>query len=866
MKKNILFLLLFISPFGFSQSSSELVKNYLETNSGALKTSSNDLSDWIIKSEANSAATGITSVYVTQRYSGIEIVGAVTNFSVKNQKIINVGNRFEADLLHRVNTVMPKIKLPDALSKVYKSLGTENKSNPVPQKTGPFTYKIPNGLLHEDPIRAQLVLYPVNETEIRLAWDFCFYSQDYNHLWSVKIDAENGQLLDKKDLVLRCHFETGSPATTASNSYSFTSGMLKNPTLLESSGYRVFPYFIESPDHGARELISAPYNTTASPFGWHDTNGIDGPEFTVTRGNNAWAKEDLAGNDEGGTSPDGGSGLLFDFPYPGTNVPATQYTDAATTNLFYMCNIMHDILYQYGFTEANGNFQQNNYGKGGDGDDAVIADSQDGSGSNNANFTSPPDGFQPRMQMFLWNRQPPKKIITINAPAELLGEYQANDNNFIPGHADLPVSPNGITSDLVLYNADDGCTAAVNASQLNGKIAVVKRGQCNFVVKVKNAQVAGAIAVIVINNADGAFIMSGDDAEITIPAISITKALGDQLLDKMASATVNVTLSMPVTGFVNSDSDLANGVIAHEYAHGISSRLTGGPANSFCLESTEQMGEGWSDFYALMLQMKGTDNGSERKGFATFLSQEPVDGQGIRLFPYSTDMTIDPLTYGDTNGMTFQDDGQTKINVHSVGTVWASVLWDLAWKYVEKYGYDPNIYTGTGGNNKVLQLITDALKLQPCNPSFISGRDAILFADKETTGGVDNCLIWEVFARRGLGLNASCGLNSGVAAINDQVEDFTMPPTDDNCTSYLNKDTIMVFPNPVDDLVNITVYGYSGDLDIRIFDMNGRSVYREIVKNFKITRTIDLDRLQRGIYVLKLTGNDLNYTKKLILD
>ncbi|MGH2664511.1 T9SS-dependent M36 family metallopeptidase [Flavobacterium sp.] len=865
MKKNILFLLLIVSNFGFSQSSNELIKNYLEANSKGLKLTQGDVSDWIIESEASSTSTGITSYYVKQRYFGIEIVGAVTNFSVKNQKIINVGNLFLSGLSQKTNTITPKINTLEALSKVNKLLNIESRVKPVYEKTGPFKYKITNGLLKKDPIKSELVFFPINDTTIRLAWDLNFYSQDYNHLWSLKVDAVNGEILDKRDVVLKCHFETDTPACD-NNLYHFSVTMFKNPALVESGSYRVFPYNIESPNHGSRELINSPYDLTASPFGWHDTNGIDGPEFTITRGNNVWAKEDLAGNNEGGTSPDGGTGLTFDFPYGGTDVIATNYTDAATTNLFYMCNVMHDILYQYGFNETNGNFQQNNYAKGGDADDSLIADSQDGSGSNNANFTTPADGMQPRMQMFLWNRQPPKKLITINSPAELIGQYQANDNNFIPGHADLPLSPNSIISDLVLYDINDGCTAALNASQLNGKIAVIKRGQCNFVVKVKNAQLAGAIAVIIINNADGQFIMSGDDAEITIPAISITKELGDTLIEKMALGTVNAALNMPFSGFVNSDSDLANGVIAHEYAHGISTRLTGGPANSFCLQSSEQMGEGWSDFYALMLQMKGTENGSERKGFGTFLSQESNDGQGIRTFPYSTDMTIDPLTYGDTNGMTFQEDGETKVNVHSVGAVWASVLWDLAWKYVEKYGYDSNIYTGTGGNNKIIQLITDALKLQPCNPSFISGRDAILFADKETTGGVNNCLIWEVFARRGLGLNASSGLNSGVAAINDQVEDFTMPPIEDNCTSYLNKDTIMIFPNPVDDLLNVTVYGYSGNLEVTIFDINGRRVYNENIENFKITKVIDLDKLQRGVYILKLTGNNVNYTKKLFLN
>jgi hypothetical protein len=53
------------------------------------------------------------------------------------------------------------------------------------------------------------------------------------------------------------------------------------------------------------------------------------------------------------------------FPYGGTNVEASTYIDTATTNLFlYMNNVMHDVWYQYGFDEAGGNFQANNYGRG----------------------------------------------------------------------------------------------------------------------------------------------------------------------------------------------------------------------------------------------------------------------------------------------------------------------------------------------------------------------------------------------------------------------------------------------------------------------------------------------------------------------
>ncbi len=76
------------------------------------------------------------------------------------------------------------------------------------------------------------------------------------------------------------------------------------------------------------------------------------------------------------------------------------------------------------------------------------------------------------------------------------------------------------------------------------------------------------------------------------------------------------------------------------------------------------------------------------------------------------------------------------------------MLWDLSWAYIDKYGFDPDLYYGTGGNNKVMQLVIDGLKLQPCSPGFVDGRDAILAADTALTGGEDQCLIWEVFAQK----------------------------------------------------------------------------------------------------------------------
>lgn len=84
--------------------------------------------------------------------------------------------------------------------------------------------------------------------------------------------------------------------------------------------------------------------------------------------------------------------LSFVYPYlEPDGLRPKEYIDMVVTQLFYTCNMYHDLLYRLGFDELSGNFQMYNFGKGGRGGDAVIANAQDGSGYNNANFMTPPD-------------------------------------------------------------------------------------------------------------------------------------------------------------------------------------------------------------------------------------------------------------------------------------------------------------------------------------------------------------------------------------------------------------------------------------------------------------------------------------------
>jgi hypothetical protein len=699
---------------------------------------------------------------------------------------------------------------------------------------------------------------------LKLAWDLSIYLLDASHYYNVRIDAVTGALLDTNDWVVSCNF--GEPSHSnldhnkTENSILFSEEKEASLSFDAAGGaqYRVFPMPVESPNHGLEELVADPADANASPFGWHDTNGADGAEFTTTRGNNVLAQEDINANNGSGAMPDGGAGLNFDFPYDFDN-PPVQMVDAATVNLFYWNNIMHDVYYQYGFDEESGNFQENNYGEAGNGSDSVNADAQDGGGTNNANFATPPDGANPRMQMFLWG-SPAGDLLTVNN-GPLAGGYLGIEGDF---GGSLTTTP--ITEDLALASDGSGpddydvCDPIINGGDLSGKIAILRRGECEFGFKVLAAENEGAIAVIVVNNVPGgAITMAGgvNGGSVTIPSIMVSMADGDALIAELiAGNTVNGSLSLPANTPPELDGDVDNGIIAHEYGHGISNRLTGGPTNTGCLSNAEQMGEGWSDWVGLMLTMEPGDQPEDIRGIGTYATGQSTGGGGIREAPYSTDFAINPYTYVDTNNNVSQP--------HGIGFVWSTMLWDLNWALIDEYGWDADFYNGTGGNNIAIQLVMDGMKLQVCSPGFVDGRDAILEADELVNAGANRCLIWEVFANRGLGFSADQGSSSSRS---DQTEAFDLP-ADCNLGANDNgslENNFNIYPNPSKGIVNIQSRLDLGNADISVFDINGRKVFNQNVEIQNVV-SINTENLSTGIYILQINGENYSHTTKLIIE
>lgn len=760
----MLCLTIFLSMLGndivYAQANKALLQAALQNEKIKQNLKDSDISEWKISSQQTDKSTGITHTYIQQLHNGIPVYNAISVFAVKQNNVVSFKPGLVRSVKEKANAAKATIT-PEAAfhaAAVHLELPAIASMKQKKSDVAANQYEFTANEVSAKPVKVQLLYVPVNG-KLVLAWDVSIDLKDGKHWWNVRIDASTGSFIDKNDYVRECNFGDthSSHEKLMAGSRSTFPGPLKAPAQLPpaSSTYNVFPFPLEAPSFGSRSLLTDPADPTASPFGWHDTDGAAGAEYTITRGNNVYAYEDQDADNIPGYSPDGGAGLNFDFPL-NTSQPPANSIDAAITNLFYVVNNVHDKLYTLGFDEASGNFAENNYGNGGTGNDPVLAEGLDGGGFNNANFATPPDGTNGRMQMFLWSG-PDCSTLNITGTG-FNGTMTVLKGGFSPIAS--------ATADIILM--DDGVAPTSNGCEtpvisLSGKIVLIDRGTCAFVNKVLAAQAGGAVGVIIANNTAGLFSMGGA-GPVTIPAVMISQADGITLKNELLSGVVNATLVTCTSQDLDGSFD--NGIIAHEFGHGVSNRLTGGPANSSCLFNGEQAGEGWSDWLALMMTIEPGDQGTDARDIGSY-----VFNGGIRRFPYSTDMNINPQTYADL---------AISPEVHDIGEIWCSAIWDMTWLLIDQYGYDNNPANAAAGNNIAIKLVLEGMKLQPCGPGFLDSRDAILLADKILYNDAHRCQIGQAFARRGMGSLA----NQGSADIaGDETADFS----DHFCTPCAGK-------------------------------------------------------------------------------
>ena len=769
-----------------SQSALDIALRHIEQNAQEWQLDKADVSDMIITDSHVSSISGVAHIYFKQRYQGIEVENAIINVSITaDGKVLHVGKRAIANIATKANATAASISAEDALVSTLSHLELPAVPSFTVKETRSANEIIfEKGTYAHRDVNVQLMYLADKDGIVRLCWRVALDTKaDYNY-WYSYVDAITGNVAHKHNLMIECapaNLSKQHKHSHACNDNIHAADMKQHLTVKEAltadasvvlNSYRVFALPAESPIHGPHVLVTDPADAVASPSGWHD-NGTN--QWTTTRGNNVYAYLDTDGNGApDGPTAEGGPTLDFDFPFD-ENLEPDQMGETAETNLFWMNNVLHDFSFHQGFDSAAGNFQDNNFGNGGAGNDHVEARAQ-AQGLNNANFATPPDGQSGTMNMFVWDVDLGSTIFTVNEPAAVAGSYPA-----IEGAFGLAISSTPISGEVAIVNdgvfnpyITDGCEEDFdNASEIDGKVALVDRGGCFFEQKAAFAEANGAIALIICNFDPDPVGMAGvvDIDDPGIPSVMIGST-DCEAIRQFAGNGLDVTFQLPSnSGPVFVDGDYDNGIIAHEFGHGISNRLTGGGASSGCLGSAEQMGEGWSDFIGLVLTVEEGDTGDMPRGIGNYAQRDDPDGPGIRVFPYSTDMTISPITYADLPA--------TGGAVHQVGEIWCHMIWDLYWAMSEEHGWDPDVYNGTGGNNMAIKLVFEGMKLQPCSPGMQDGRDAIIAADEALYNGDNYCLIMDVFARRGLGFNASQGSADDVG---DGTPDFESFPL---CTAEL---------------------------------------------------------------------------------
>ncbi len=842
--------------------------DHLAAHRAAFGLSEADLTDVAVTDEYVSRASGTTHLYLRQTVHGVEVFNARASAHVTPEgRVVGVHSTFVPGAARRTAAAEPSLTPEAAVAAAAQHLGLALGAAPsvIEPMDDRHRLVLSDAGVSLEPIPVQLVYFALEDGTLRLTWDLAIYQLDAQHWWNLLIDAETGAVLEQLDWVVHDEWlpeQMHRPADLRPVAPSPLVGARSG----DGASYNVWAVPTESPNHGARTLVTDPADPAASPLGWHDTGS---QQYTITRGNNAYAYEDRDANNVPGYSPDGGDDLVFDFEVDFDSATPPEYQDVAITNLFYWNNAFHDVLYRYGFDEAGGNFQANNFDNGGLGNDYVQAEAQDGSGTNNANFGTGPDGSSPRMQMFQWEGPP---TFTITSPDSIAGDYDTAPSTFGPefGSDTTPieivpvVSSDGAGEDGE-DGADRGCEEYVNADEVAGKIALIERGGCEFGVKVLNAEAAGAIAAIIHNNSRTGPGETGDPEDLVPMGAG---AVGDQAMIPSAfvqqSTGFRLVRAAPAEGFLtprlNRDSDLDNGIIVHEYGHGVSNRLTGGPSVTGCLSNQEQMGEGWSDYYGLMMTMREGDTPEQRRGVGTYVSFEPTDGQGIRTYPYSTDLTVNPHTYNSI---------RTEAVPHGVGSVWAEMLWEMTWGLIAEEGFDADLIEGTAGNNLALQLVTEGMKMQPCSPGFVDGRNAILAADTVLYNGAYSDVIWQAFAKRGLGFSADQGSSSSVT---DGTQAFDLPPT--VATEGTAQPGVYAvsaaYPNPFTGRTQFSVeVAEAQEVAVVVFDVMGREVARlhDGLLAAGVPQAFEIDgaRLASGVYLVRVTGERFAETRRVTL-
>jgi large repetitive protein len=508
---------------------------------------------------------------------------------------------------------------------------------------------------------------------------------------------------------------------------------------------------------------------------------------TETTGNNADVYAVLGENpvtiERGAASGPAAFDRIADLSLPPAGATNRQ---AGLAHAFYVVNALHDWLADAGFDESAGNAQADNLGRGGLGGDPLVVQTQVPSVRNNAQMFTPGDGASPILQLGLFTGITGRYVAWGTPPAGRPDREEATSASFGAPVFDLPAPL--VPVDDGVAPVGDGCDDGVWASDVAGRIALLDSTACagdlhRFSDKALRAQARQAAGVLIANDAPGQYLFLSfepADARVAIPVLGLKQEVGAAFRAAAASGGGAVPARMHRSAAAPTrDGAVDTLLVAHEWGHHVSNRLVGGGVGLGGLQPTA-LGEGWSDFLALLLAVREEDAGAAAQGGLYTYGSWVLGGAeglfggpnqsyyfGMRRVPYTTDFTRnaltlrhiqqgEPLPLATPGGavIPFADNGLGISDVHNVGEVWATMLWECyAALLGDTTGPAPRLDFAEA-RARMLRYLVASLKATPPDPTFLQARDALL-AVAQAGDPADLLRFRQALARRGAGQGAT---------------------------------------------------------------------------------------------------------------
>lgn len=717
-----------------------------------------------------------------QYVNGTPLLGSGVNFLMdKNHKLISVSSTLAPKTKRKASEQDFKLKKNRAISIALSDMTNSSFSSDFVRKgeTNEYsTQETQNGWYTNKSIFVEKFYYPQKDHVLSAYRVSAHLSKDNpeargretpiteTRYFGYVISASDGKILQKKDYNTKA-FHGGN----SDYSYRVYADTITKLPQDGPDGNNGSPHPTGQPDgfqpaYGVQNLL------TLRHAGIHTQDPWLPARSTETVGNNVDAYLDLV-------TPDGftknsadmrgkvNANNEFNYVFDATiaaNATTTQ-KQAAVTNLFYTINYLHDVFYNAGFDEASGNAQRNNYGRGGRENDPLLAEGQDYSGVNNANMSTPPDGQSPIMQQYIFIGKSEQKIkfeptdrLKLKTHVSRLGIQEVNTGGFI-----AMSTLNNSTQDI--------CKPFTNRIDLVDKIVIANlTKECSPTDLYKALKSLKPALVMLVNPN---VLPRRLEAQLPYPVIDVQSGKNTTLNVTSVVSKEKIRASYIFKKYPDRDSTLSNLVVMHEWGHYLHGRLVGNGVGSDNSVYGGGMGEGFSDFIALMHMVREEDLG--KPGGDNFNGLYPqggwVDGSpstsevnnayywGIRRLPYTRDMSKNGLTYrhvrlGETLPTHHPIKGDatkvTEVGAHSQGEIWATALFEAFMGLAR----DTDRLTLDQAKARMRMYLVSGMKLTPSAATYLMARDAII-ASAYANDIEDAKIIAKGFAKRGMGTGAT---------------------------------------------------------------------------------------------------------------